>query len=264
MALLDFLKLPESRNIQDLDAPETTLLHRKIIQQKPLLKNLYLDFYSVFEKYCPQIRSGFCVELGSGGGFLKEIYPLVTTSDILKVSGVDLFFSGLDMPFEDGAVDGFVMLDVFHHVPDSHQFLQEMRRCLKPGGRIVMIEPANTVFGRFIYKNFHHEAFDPWGSWQLPQDGGPLSCANGALPWIVFSRDREKLRRDFTNFKLLEFKAHTPLRYLLSGGVSMRALMPSWMEGGIKFAEALISPLADWTGLFYTIVVEREAAPHAL
>jgi SAM-dependent methyltransferase len=50
------------------------------------------------------------------------------------------------MPFEDGTADAFVMLDVLHHVPTPAEFCQEASRCLRPGGRIVMIEPANTVF----------------------------------------------------------------------------------------------------------------------
>ena len=191
MGAQDFLRLPDTKNIQDLDAPETTLLHRKIIQSKPFLKKLYLDFYSFFLNEVPDLSQKKCVELGSGGGFLKEIYPTVTTSDILELEDVDLCFSGLEMPFESASIDAFFMIDVFHHVPDSEKFLQELSRCLKPGGKIVMIEPANTLWGRFIYQNFHHEPFEPAAGWKL--DGtGPLSCANGALPYIVFKRDRQR------------------------------------------------------------------------
>ena len=40
-------------------------------------------------------------------------------------------------------------------------------------------------------KNFHHETFNPEGDWKIPGTG-PMSDANGALPFIVFERDKEK------------------------------------------------------------------------
>ncbi len=43
------LKLPETKYIQDLDDPATTLLHAKIVQNKPFLKKLYTDFYRQFQ-----------------------------------------------------------------------------------------------------------------------------------------------------------------------------------------------------------------------
>ncbi len=271
MSLLDLLKLPEAKGIQDLDAPETTLLHRRIIQSKPFLKNLYLDFYSTFKKYCPEIVGArfiapsagaincapTVVELGSGGGFLKEIYPNVVTSDILPLPGIDRCFSALEMPFEDSSVDAFLMIDVFHHIPDSGKFLKELDRCLKPGGKAVMIEPANTPWGRFIYSNFHHEAFEPGEGWGLPQTGGPLSCANGALPWIVFVRDRKKFSAEFPELKIRLIEPHTPFRYLVSGGVSMRQLLPSFTYPLVKGGEWILSPFNSFLGMFYTIVVEK-------
>ena len=75
MGVLDFLRLPEASSIENLDLPESTLLHRSIIQKKPFLKNLYLDFYAVFKKEISDLERLTCVELGSGGGFIKEVFP---------------------------------------------------------------------------------------------------------------------------------------------------------------------------------------------
>jgi SAM-dependent methyltransferase len=259
MPLLDFLKLPEAKNIHDLDAPEATLLHREIIKKKPFLKNLYLDFYRIFERFYPDLHSRRCVELGSGGGFIKEVFPNMITSDILSLPGLDKVFSALDMPFETSSVDAFFMIDVFHHVPDSHKFLSELSRCLRPGGKIVMIEPASTLWGRFIYKNFHHEPFEPESDWKLSSEGGPLTCANGALPWIVFVRDRPKLNREFPELILETINPHTPLRYLLSGGVSMKQLLPSFCYQPLKTLEFLLTPLNPLIGMFYTIVLNKKS-----
>ena len=174
MKLIEWLKLPETRNIKDLDDPATTL-HGKILRSKPFLRNLYADFYGQFKNAVEQPENKVLVELGSGGGFIKEIIPNVITSDILKVAGVDKVFSATDMPFEDASVDAFFMFDVLHHIDEPRKFFAEADRCLRPGGRIVMIEPANTPWARFIYTNFHHEGFDPKGGWELDKDGAAFA-----------------------------------------------------------------------------------------
>ena len=70
------------------------------------------------------------MELGSGAGFLKSRLPTVLTSDVVFVRGEDLCFSAEAMPFDDSSVDAFLMVDVFHHIPDTSGFLQEVERCL--------------------------------------------------------------------------------------------------------------------------------------
>ena len=256
MGLLDNFKHPELKNIQNLDAPETTLLHRRIIQSKPFLKKTYLDFYHALLREVPDASQKKCVELGSGGGFLKDVFPFVTTSDVIPLQGIDLCFSGLDMPFVDESVDVFFMMDVFHHVSDSELFLREINRCLKPGGLILMVEPANTLWGRFIYQNFHHELFDPTGDWKI-KESGALSAANGALPWIVFKRDRQRFQRTFPGLKLTKIVPHAPLRYLVSGGFTLRQLLPNFFYGLICGVEWFLSPLHFLLGMFYTIRIDK-------
>lgn len=254
--LKNALRLPETRNIDSLDDPQASELHSQIIQNKPFLRKIYLDFYSAFCNCAGHDGQKKCIELGSGGGFLKEILPDVITSDILKLSQIDICFSGLDIPFKNNSIDAFFMIDVFHHVKYPETFLLELDRCLKPGGQIVMIEPANTWWGRFIYKNFHHEPFDTDGDWKI-EGSGPMSDANGALPWIVFCRDREKFNSKFKNLNIEHIKFHTPYRYLISGGVSMKQLLPSFMYPVIKFIEIILTPLNRWLGMFMTVKLKK-------
>ncbi|MDO8303041.1 MAG: class I SAM-dependent methyltransferase [Sedimentisphaerales bacterium] len=255
--MLDWLRLPETKNIADLDDPATTLLHAKIVRQKPFLKNTYLGFYSEFQTAFADTKGKTLVELGSGGGFLKEILPDVITSDVLEITTVDKVFSALAMPFADASVDAFFMVDVLHHIPDAERFFREALRCLKSGGKIIMVEPANTPFGRFIYKNFHHEQFDPAGKWHL-EATGPLSVANGAIPWIVFSRDRKIFESKFPTLKILRIEPHTPFRYLISGGLSLRQLLPSFMYPVVKGIEFILTPLNPLIGMFQTIELKKQ------
>jgi SAM-dependent methyltransferase len=254
--MLDWLRLPETKNIADLDDPSTTLLHGRIVRQKPFLRKTYLDFYREFQNAFGSQKDKVLIELGSGGGFLKEIMPEVVTSDILQLPNVDKVFSALAMPFGDSSVDAFFMVDVLHHIPDAELFFREAERCLKGGGRIIMVEPANTPFGRFIWKHFHHEHFDPTASWHLEKTG-PLSVANGAIPWIVFSRDRDIFESKFPALRIIRIRLHTPFRYLLSGGLSFRQLLPSFTYPLIKGIEFLLTPLNSLIGMFQTIELQK-------
>lgn len=52
------------------------------------------------------------------------------------------------LPFPDGHFDGAVMLNSLHHVPDPAKALAEAARVLRPGCRLVVIEPlaSGTFF----------------------------------------------------------------------------------------------------------------------
>ncbi len=257
MGFLDFLRLSEHQKMDNLDDAAATLLHAEILQHKGFLKKLYVDFYTELRVAVGNIKNNTVIELGSGGGFIKDVIPGTLTSDVLPVASVDAVFSACEMPFEDRSIDAIVMIDVLHHIPDVRAFFAEAVRCLKPGGRIAMIEPANTVWSRFIYKNFHHEAFDPQTGWEF-ESKGPLSTANGALPWIIFHRDRDTFEKSYPQLNILETRIHTPLRYLLSGGFTLRQLTPSWSYCMVKGLEWLFCPFNRWTGMFETIVLEKK------
>ena len=212
--------------------------------------------YRQFEKAMPDTKNRVLVELGSGGGFIKEIIGNVITSDILELPNVDKLFSATEMPFEKASVDAFFMIDVLHHITDSRAFFREALRCLKASGKIVMIEPANTLWARFIYRNFHHELFDTQTKWEL-ENIGPLSQGNGAIPWIIFSRDREIFESEFPSLGIVAMHNHTPLRYLVSGGFTLRQPVPSFAYPIVKAIEYALSPVNDWLGMFQTIELEK-------
>lgn len=256
MKIIERLRLPERKSIQDLDDPQTTLLHAEIIRKKPFLKRLYVDFYNQFKRTISNPDTKLLVELGSGGGFIKDVIPNVITSDIMELPNVDKRFSALDMPFEDNTVDAYFMIDVLHHISNAHAFFKELQRCLKVGGKIIMIDVANTLWGRFIHQNFHHELFDPHGGWGV-QGSGPLSSANGAIPWIIFERDRMRFEKEFPSLKILKLKPHTPFRYLASGGLSMRQLVPSFAYNVVKTVEIILSPFNRFLGMFLTVEIEK-------
>ncbi|TAJ10757.1 class I SAM-dependent methyltransferase [Marinilabiliaceae bacterium JC017] len=232
------------------------MVHREIIKNKKFLKNIYEEWYDLFLAEIADIPNNAIVELGSGGGFFKEKKPDVICTDIIDLPTNDLTISALDMPFENNTVGGIFMIDTMHHIPDSEKFLQEVDRVLVKKGKMVMIEPANSLWGRFIYKNFHHEPFAPSGSWTIPSTG-PLSGANGALPWIVFIRDNERFKQKFPNLKIESIEFINPLTYLLSGGVSRHQLLPDFTYPAIKGIDRLLSGISKELSMFMVVKVSR-------
>lgn len=58
----------------NLDDPQTTKLRRRIIMEKPFLREVYKEWYTSIIKALPD-GDGAVLELGSGAGFLSEYIP---------------------------------------------------------------------------------------------------------------------------------------------------------------------------------------------
>lgn len=254
-SLLNLLKEPEIKKL-NVDDPSTVEIHKQMIQKKPLLLDVYSSYYNKFVNVSKRVPSGLQVEIGSGGGFLKKYLPDVITSDILDLPHIDKVFSAENIELEDSTVSAFFLLDVFHHIKNPRQFFNEIQRCLIPDGRLVMIEPANTFWGRFIRKNFHHEPHDERAGWEM-NGSNPMSDANLALPWIVFFRDKNLFEQEFPNLSIVRCKNHTPLRFLLSGGITYRSIIPAFMTPIVKIAEYLLSPFNGFLGMHVTIEIKK-------
>lgn len=244
--------------MNSLDDPQTTIDHGETIRSKYYLRNLYRENYEWFRDRIMQGKKRVVVEVGSGAGFIKEVIPDAMTSDILPLPQIDKTFSALAMPFKTSSVDALMMFNVLHHLKKVKQFFREAERCLKPGGKILMIEPANTLWSRFIYQHFHHEEFNPNGTWNI-RSRGPLSGANGALPWIVFFRDRKMYMKLYPHLHIVSIRYRTPLKYLLSGGLSHPQFVPSWTYPIVTAIEKLTTPFHQYFAMFMSIEIVKRS-----
>src|SRR6266700_37076 len=145
-----------------LDSPDTMAFHAKLISKKKFLRKLYADYYAFFRDLQDSLTTvpGISLELGSGGGFLKEVLPSVTTSDVHTGIGIDRVILADHLPYGMAEVKAIFLLNVFHHLANPEGFLKEAERVLAPGGCLMMIEPFNSLWGRLFYKYLHHEPFD--------------------------------------------------------------------------------------------------------
>ncbi len=230
----------------ELDDPRTIEHRRRLIQRKAVLRQIYQEWYATLAAALPTGRDPV-LEIGSGPGFIDQFIPGVITSEMLPCRDVRLVLDAQVIPIASGALRAIVMTNVLHHLPQPRRFLAEAARCVRPGGVVAMIEPWVSRWSRLVYGRWHHEPFDPNAAEWERRAGGPLSAANGALPWMIFSRDRERFEHEFPQWEIQAIKPGMPFRYGLSGGVSMRSLMPAIIFPVWASVERSLEPwMAQW------------------
>jgi SAM-dependent methyltransferase len=243
----------------DLDSPETTQLRKRIIQEKPFLRKIYVEWYqTLLAEVGASVPGSRILELGSGAGFLEQLSTNVITSDLILVDDLNLILDAQRPPFSSASLTAMLMTNVLHHIPDPSALFRSAARTIKPGGKIAMIEPWITPWANFVYRRLHHEpVIADAPDWTI-QGEGPLSGANTALPWIIFSRDRSRFEHDFPQWKIETIKLFMPFRYLLSGGISLRSLMPSFSFGFWRGVENALDRSMQKLAMFALIVLVRK------
>lgn len=250
---------PAARGL-DLDDPATTAARRDIIGGKRFLRDVYGDWYAALAAQIPA-GAGRVVELGSGAGFLGDYVAGLVTSEVFFCDFVRVVLDAGALPFPAGSLRAILMTNVLHHLPRPLDFIADAARAVRPGGVVAMIEPWITPWSRFVYRRLHHEPCDPAAPPRLAAGGGPLSGANSALPWILFVRDRPGFDAACPAWRIETIRPMMPLRYLLSGGVSMRALMPGWTTAAWRRLDRVLERDPDRWAMFALVVLRRTATP---
>lgn len=89
------------------------------------------------------------------------------------------------LPFADGTFDAVLATIMLHHLPDDarRQGLREMRRVLKPGGRLFVVDFGGETHGGHGIRrhNRHHMSFDLRNVIPEVADAGLRDVENGPL-----------------------------------------------------------------------------------
>jgi SAM-dependent methyltransferase len=250
-----------------LGSPEWFAAQRAMIDSKPAVKRCYDLWYSMLledaDSVPPEYRAYPAVEIGSGLSYLRELRPEIIASDITP-GNVDLALDGRCLPFRDGSIRALLLTHVFHHIPDVASFLREAERVLVPGGVISMVDETHTPFARFFFSVFHPEPYnDRAGEWSFPA-GHTMLDSNQALSWMVFFRDRDRLRKIAPQLTLERWSYLPWLSYLLSGGVNLRSFIPRSLAQISRTLDAAVKPLDGACAIHWHLTVRKCDRPPGL
>ena len=233
---------------------------REMIKAKPLVKRCYDIWYRKLLADMASVPSEFdgasSIELGSGGGYIKEHAPRVITSDLTPGTS-DLVIDAQRLPFANESLKAIFLTHVFHHIPDVDRFLEEAARALVPGGVISMVECAHTPFARLFFSVFHPEPYDTAAvDWKFTQNHSMLD-SNQALSWIVFSRDIENFRIRHPRLKFENSSLLPWLSYLVSGGVNLKSLCPAWLSPSLSALDEILKPFDPLFAIHWHITIRK-------
>jgi SAM-dependent methyltransferase len=208
--------------------------NRAAWERKPILKEIYNEFYRSIVALVDRSIPGRVVEIGSGIGNLKQHLPHAITTDLFPNPWLDLVCDGYRLPFRDGALSHLILFDVFHHLRYPVAFLKEARRVLK--GRLILFEPFISWASLPVYGLFHHEAV----GWSKEIDSSELAV-DGSYYAAQGNATRMFFQSDLKGWEIFHAQAFSAFHYLLSGGFSKPPLYPRPLLGPLRKMDALLS-----------------------
>jgi SAM-dependent methyltransferase len=229
------------------------------IKRNGFLEEIYLDFYARLLGEIPASRFPRVLELGSGGGFLKEVAPHVVTSECVEVPGIERVVDACKIgdSFAPGSLDAICALNVFHHLPDAAGFLRGASGVLRSGGRVVLIEPWFTPVGQWFHRLIHHEpCVNDANFWGIVGSGRMLA-ANTRLPTSVFRDSDERFAREFPELRIVRREPFHKWLYLMSGGLKINTRVPRRLARRLVSWDRRLAAGNRVAGIFALIVVER-------
>jgi SAM-dependent methyltransferase len=238
--------------------------HRRAWDCNPALRTSYRDWYGMIRANLPPRELGPWVEIGSGPGFARHFIPELLLTDIVKAPWHDREMDAESLPFEPGSVGALVLFDVLHHLAAPATFFAEADRVLRPGGRIVIIEPYVSPISRVVYGLFHEEpvilGVDPLAPARAAADQvkDPFT-SNQAIPTLVFCRDHGRgFARAFPNLAVTCVRRMAGLAFPATGGLGRRPLLPFALWKALHWMEGLLPEVAfRLVGFRMLVVIEK-------
>jgi SAM-dependent methyltransferase len=257
------LTLPEVADL-DVDDANRLTVHAAVLRRKPMLAAVFRECHELMLEIDERTfgdTPGRRIELGAGVAPVSSTFPEVLATDVVEAPGLDAVLDAQDLDLPDASVRALYGQNCFHHFPDPLRFLTEAERVLAPGGGVLLIEPyygpvASVVFKRLFASEDFDKTMPGWRNDAI----GPMQGANQALSYIVFKRDRALFDRELPGLELVEtFPLGNYLRYLLSGGLNFRALVPGFTEPLLRALEAALAPARRTLALHYIVVLRQRA-----
>ena len=233
--------------------------YQKIWKEKPVLRLVYDALYKKIED---AMLVGDTLEIGGGIGNLHILKGRLIKSDIQYSVGVDVVADAQQLPFDSEVFSNIVLFDVLHHLQCPLLFFDEAQRVLKPGGRVIMVEPGITPVSKLLYKMGHEEpvemGWDMNDPCKVDADKDPYD-SNQAIPTILFKRDSQLFLATVKGFKINSSDWLSLFAYPLSGGFKSWSLLPyKWVHSILKIEEKILPFLGSLMAFRLMVVLEKD------
>jgi len=230
-------------------------------QNKPVLQKIYLHFYSIIASHISKNTSGKIVELGSGIGNLKMLIPEVICTDIFKNPWIDQVENAYHLSFEKETVSNLILFDVWHHLKYPGNALVEFKRVLKPGGRVIIFEPAMSLMGIIAFGLLHHEPVSlfkkiEWDTQCIEKINSNEYYAAQGNANRIFSQ--KKYLSNFKEWNIIVIKKYAAVSYVLSGGYSKKQLYPDCFYSILKATDKIFDLFSAIFATRMIIVLEKK------
>jgi SAM-dependent methyltransferase len=229
---------------------------KRVWASKPIIRKLYERWYRHIRQ---ALRPGRTLELGGGSGNLREFLPEVITSDIVFEPWLDAVMDAHAIPFKAESLDNLVLFDVLHHLMAPAAFFREGERVLRPGGRVVLVEPYLSWLSFPVYRFLHAEGMT-WGTDpfvdQALESKEPFE-GNQAMATLIFRRQRQQFLEAFPRLKIIHEQTMDMFLYPVSGGFHQPSVCPLFLWGFLERLERLFAPIARFLAFRIFIVLEK-------
>jgi SAM-dependent methyltransferase len=259
--IFNILNIAQINNLND---EERFIFHKKILESKKMLKSCYSDFYlkifQIEKKFKKKRYKEVRLELGSGVGFIKNFDKKIITSDVVYNKFTDKTVDANKIPYKNNKIDSIFGIFCFHHFKDPFNFLKDVQKKLKIGGLCILIEPYYGPLASVIYKKVHKsEYFNTKETFNYKiKNKTAMEKANQALSYIYFVKNKKKFYKEFPKLKIIHTSVfNNYLRFLFSGGLNFKKLLPDFLIIFIKFLEVIMSPFKKIFGIHYIIVIKK-------
>lgn len=260
--ILDLLRDPSIDGL-NVDGAARLEAHAAILARKRMLREVFAEFHHDFQRLDKLYFSaaGARIELGAGISPMRNSYSDVLATDVVAGPNADKVLNAEEMDLPDNSVRVLFAQNSFHHFPHPDRFFDEVERVVAPGGGVVLLEPYFGPAANFLFRRmFRTETFDKdSASWDA-EVSGPMTGANQALSYLVFFRDRAAFEKKHPTLKIVHHElCSNYLKYLLSGGLNFKQLLPDWMSPLVGFIQFALLPIRRWTALHHIVVLQKTA-----